>query len=130
LRGEARITFRFVSQEERYAPGADPWPQDVIDKPKLLDILTKIFRFPFQTTDDFVVLGGGSLPVEGIRVFVGRIESRAWADRGKVGRAVPAPAWYHDMRLFVTDSDPQYFCVGVHLPEAQADKAEPAEQNR
>jgi hypothetical protein len=123
LHGEPRITFRFVSQEERYAPGADYWPQDAIDKPKLLELLTTVFRFPFQTVDDFVVLGGGS-EVEGVRVFMGAIQSRAWSERGKVGREVPGPAWHHDCKFLVTDSNPQYFCVGLTFPVDSEDRKE------
>ena len=80
-------------------------------------LLTNVFRVPFLSPDDMAVVGFDAQH-EGVRVFHGKILSRDWY-RHRIGpNAKAGPAhWWDEMRLLVTDSDPQYFCVQIALRE-------------
>lgn len=75
-------------------------------------LLVKVFRVPFESLDDFVV-DGYDTEYEGVRVFHGQIRSRERSTRLRPDRSQPPRHWWDEMRLLVTDSDPQYFCVQV-----------------
>jgi len=85
------------------------------DRTAFDDLLTRILRVPFEITDDWVVTGYDAT-YEGVRVFHGYLVAR---DRGRVwvGGENPPRHWWEQMRLLVTDSDPQYFCVQITLGE-------------
>ena len=67
--------------------------------------------------DDFVVHDTESGTYEDVPVFIGRLWSKYYAR--EYGR-YPNPAdesqlrWYDDVRLSITDSNPQYFSIGVN----------------
>ena len=95
---------------------ADPVAREKIqffDKAALHKLLTEVFRVPFATVDDFVIEGYDAEYV-GVAVFVGKILSPEWA-RARFGAKQPFGHWWDEMRVFVTDSDPQYFCVSIIL---------------
>jgi hypothetical protein len=117
LAGNERIDFRLRTYEEKI--GDKGWPQDVIDKRKLLQILTTMLQFPFRSEEDFTVLDGPSGVYEGVRVFSGNIRS-AYRDSRKYyedGAKESNLAWYDEATVFVTDSDPQYVCLTIDLRE-------------
>jgi len=79
-------------------------------------LLTKLLRVPFESPDDFLV-SGFDTGYDGVRVYHGELVSREyWRRRLDDKLATPAH-WWDDMRLLVTDSDPQYFCLQIHLGE-------------
>jgi hypothetical protein len=117
LRGDKRISFRIRTPEERAAADPALQPQDIVDKAYLRSILTTIFRFPFQGVDDFAVLEGPSGVFDGVRVFSGRIRS-SYLHTGAGKHEMPNEStlrWYDETGLFITDSEPQYFCTGGEM---------------
>jgi hypothetical protein len=126
--GNERVTFAVLPKAQTISYTPQTWPQDVVDKPRLLDILTTYFHFPFENTEDFFILGNGNV-VEGVRVFGGSVHSKeAWAGTPAAERRkVSEFRWYDDeVRLFITDSDPQYFCVTVDTRPADRQGTGPA----
>lgn len=88
---------------------------DFFDKAAFHALLSKVFRVPFETPDE-LLLDGYAREYEGARVFHGKIRSRDWeVARKQRDPAQSPPHWWDEMRLLVTDSDPQYFCVSVVL---------------
>jgi hypothetical protein len=77
-------------------------------------LITKVFRVPFQSLEDFVV-DGYDAEYEGVRVFHGEIRSRERSTQLRADRSQRPAHWWDEMRLLVTDSDPQYFCVQITL---------------
>jgi hypothetical protein len=110
LSGDDRISFRFRRGDEL------GWPQDVLDKARLLEMLTTYLRFPFESVDDFKVLIGQSGVYAEVRVFSGSIQ---WPRQPLEGRPDALLGWEiksdpdNKARLFITDSEPQYFCISV-----------------
>jgi hypothetical protein len=131
LAGNERISFRTRSNDEKFA--GDMGRQDFVDRPKLLAILTTILQFPFRSEEDFTVVDGPSGMYEGVRVLSGTIRSAYRASRKyyEDGAKDANLAWYDEVQLFITDSEPQYFCVCVQFHEdAKAEKAEPEKKDR
>jgi hypothetical protein len=119
LSGEDRISFRFHGPHEgtHAERPEDTAPQDILDKPRLLEILTNCFRFPFDTVKDFRVVNGPSGVYEGVRIFSGsfRWSRSRLADRPELGQLGRGWKEYNEADLFITDSEPQYFCIGMSL---------------
>lgn len=121
LSGDDRLTFRFLRRDTEGAAAAsrpeDLVPQDILDKPRLLEILTTYLRFPFQSVDEFRVISGPSGTYDGVRIFSGSIR---WAhplpagapDFARLGRHSET---YNEAKLGITDSDPQYLCIGIAI---------------
>ena len=74
------------------------------------------FRAPFDSPDNFRVEGYDA-EYEGVRVLHGGIRSRELSMQLRAERSQRPRHWWDEMRLLVTDSDPQYFCVRVTLRE-------------
>ncbi len=90
---------------------------DFFDKAAFHALLTKVFRVPFESPDE-LLLDGYAREYEAARVFHGKIRSRDWeVARKQPDAAQSPPHWWDEMRLLVTDSDPQYFCVQIVLRE-------------
>lgn len=82
-------------------------------------LISSVLLVPFRTPADYVV-DGFDTTYEGVRVFHGRIRSTAFAgDDGRRATAKRPDHWWDEMRLFVTDSDPQYFCLEVELRDSE-----------
>ena len=90
---------------------------DFFDKAAFHALLAKVFRVPFESPEDFLVDGYDTEITAGARVFTGKIRSRDRVTQLKADRWAESPHWWDEMRLLVTDSDPQYFCVRVMLRE-------------
>jgi len=90
---------------------------DFFDRKALHSLLTTVFQVPFTTEDDFV-LEGYTRKLEGVQCFFGNLQSKEAHLGGRHGRPKPPPAWWDRINIFVTDSDPQYFCVGIEFPSA------------
>jgi hypothetical protein len=119
LRGDDRISFRIRPGGERlntYGQKPGKIPQDFIDKERLLEILTTQFQFPYKTLDDFFVIDTTSDEIDGVRVFKGEVESRYMqVDFGRYNNPGDKSTlhWYDRVSLFITDSEPQYFYLGI-----------------
>ena len=80
-------------------------------------LLSKVFRVPFESLDDFLV-DGFDTEYEDVRVFHGTIRSHNWQmHRRDADAPRDPPHWWDEMRLLVTDSDPQYFCIQIVMRE-------------
>ncbi len=79
-------------------------------------LLSKVFRVPFESLDDFLV-DGFDTEYEGVRVFHGQIRSRDRVTQLREDRSQKPLHWWDEMRLLVTDSDPQYFCIQIVMRE-------------
>ncbi len=80
-------------------------------------LLTGVFRVPFDTEGDYHIQGR-IREFEGVRVFVGRVSANHWSTTD--------PHWYDNLRLLVTDSDPQYVGVSIDFTaEAKRDRSAP-----
>ncbi|MBI1825924.1 MAG: hypothetical protein HY287_16330 [Planctomycetes bacterium] len=90
---------------------------DFFDRKALHSLLTTVFQVPYKTEDDFI-LEGYTQELEGVRCLFGRLQSREAYLGGRHGHPKPPPAWWDRISIFVTDSDPQYFCVGIEFPSA------------
>jgi len=112
LHGDQRLTLR--PRPENF--GAPEGRRAFFDRAALHDLLTRVFRVPFEASDDWFT-DGYDAEYEGVRVFHGYIVA---AERARVwpGGDNPPQHWWEQMRLLVTDSDPQYFCVLVILRDA------------
>jgi len=124
LDDDQRLEFRRRSKHREVMSGSPEWEQWIFfDKVAFHEFLTKVFRVPFRTPDDFVIHGFDA-EYEGVGVFHGTIVSRT---RGRVwvGGENPPQHWWDQMQLLVTDSDPQYFCVQITL--GPGDKVEALE---
>ena len=114
LQGDKRVEYRRRFKHPEVLSGSPEWEQWVFfEKPRFHEFLTRVFRVPFETPDD-VVIRGFDTEYEGVGVFHGTILAR---ERGRVwvGGDNPPQHWWQQMRLLVTDSDPQYFCVSIVL---------------
>lgn len=79
------------------------------------NLLTKVFRAPFESSEDWFT-DGYDTTYEGVRLFHGQIVSREWGIPRRASNTDRTPPhWWDQMRLLVTDSDPQYFCVSIVL---------------
>jgi hypothetical protein len=119
VRGDDRLVIRHrppVTATEDY------FGWQYLDNGPVLRMLSTTFRFPFETVDDFVIEPGSSGDYDGVYVFSGRVHSKYRADEHFA--TVPADEsklrWYDDVILFITDSDPQYFCVTVDTRRGDA----------
>jgi len=117
MSGDDRVSFRFLTNTEGPAAASRPedvFPQDIVDKPRLREILSTCFRFPFETVDDFEVFSGPSGVYEGVPVFSGSIRwSRPLADESATLGWENRSDAFNRARLSITDSEPQYLCIGV-----------------
>jgi hypothetical protein len=114
LHGDERLEVRWRSKHDEVLSGSREWEEWVFfDKVAFGEFLNKIFRVPFAAPDDFLIRGYDT-EYDGVAVFHGSIVSR---ERGRVwvGGENPPQRWWQQMRLLVTDSDPQYFCVLISL---------------
>lgn len=111
LRGEERI--KFLVDKAKGCVGKHD--DGVIDKARVLEVVTTFFRLPFATTHDFVLSGGSQL-VDDVLIFSGKIHSRyIWSEHGRYEPRDDAKLrWYDEVTMFITDSDPQYFCLTVN----------------
>jgi len=114
LHGNDRIEIRPRPEDFSFRPHR----QDLFFDPgAFFALLSKVFRVPFGSPDGMLTDGSDS-DYEGVRVFHGKILSREWAVVGKGPDAPKSPPhWWDEMRLLVTDSDPQYLCVLIVLRE-------------
>ena len=82
------------------------------------NLLVEVFRVPFEGPEDYLV-DGRDAKYDGVRVFQGRIYSPDYYNdyRARESDHLPPPKehWWDQMSLLVTDSDPQYFCLGIAL---------------
>jgi hypothetical protein len=115
LYGDDRLTIRPRPQDWD-ALGAR---REFFDRAVLHEFLTSVFRVPFESSDDFLVEGYDA-EYEGVRVFHGKIWSRDWWVEHFAEKSRKPSHWWDEMRLLVTDSDPQYFCVEIVLREGDA----------
>jgi len=132
-RKDALIRLR-IHGAERLELGQRPkgYTRSVKDSPAFFNpdafhlLLTKILRVPFESPDDFLVDGYDTdyARSPGVRVFHGEIRSRERSAQLRADRSAAPAHWWDEMRLFVTDSEPQYFCVQITLREG--DNVEPA----
>jgi hypothetical protein len=118
LYGEERLELH-PRPREFHQPGER---RGFFDQRAFHGLLTKAFRVPFRSTDDWFS-DGYDATYEGVRVFHGHIVAR---ERGRVwvGGDNPPQHWWEQMRLLVTDSDPQYFCVEIALRPEDAVEGE------
>lgn len=109
LHGDDRLAIR-PRPQDRHAPGSR---RDFFEPEAFDELFTSVFRVPFETTEDWFV-DGYDAEYEGVRVFHGYVvagpRKRPW-----VGGDDAPQQWWEQMRLLVTDSDPQYFCVEIIL---------------
>ncbi len=89
---------------------------DFFDKTAFHAFLTKVFRIPFKSPDE-LLLDGYAREYRGVGVFHGKIRSRERSTQLRADRSQEPLHWWDEMRLLVTDSDPQYFCVQITLRE-------------
>jgi hypothetical protein len=90
---------------------------DFFDSDAFHGLLTRMFRVPFESRQDYFIRGYVRQITPDVRVFTGRIRSRDHVARLREdGSAAPAH-WWDGMRLLVTDSDPQYIFVWIGLGE-------------
>ncbi len=117
LHGSERLDVRWRSKHPEVLSGSTEWEKwEFFDKVALHSFLTKVFRVPFGTPHDLVI-DGYDTQYEGVAVFHGTILSGGRRHVWTSGDHAPQH-WWDQMRLFVTDSDPQYFCVQITLREA------------
>lgn len=117
LYGSERLELR--PRPPDFRPGGDRMNErwDFFGRAAFHALLVKVFHLPFETPGGFLV-GGRDTKYEGVRVFHGTIRSRDWESHRRGPNAPRNPQhWWDEMRLLVTDSDPQYFCVSVVLRE-------------
>jgi hypothetical protein len=118
LYGDDRLTIR-------PRPPGDAWDRpgatlNFFDREAFHDLVTSVFQVPFETTEDWLV-DGYDADHAGVRVFHGTIRSRNWEmHRRDPDAPRNPPHWWHEMRLLVTESDPQYFCVEIVLRAGDA----------
>jgi len=89
-----------------------------IDTAALYRLLTTSFRFPFRRPEDFKVRAGPSGVHEGVYVFTARIQSNDLQVPTRMHATEEERAqlrWYDDVRILVTDSDPQYVGLVIDL---------------
>jgi hypothetical protein len=110
LHGDERLVLK-PRPEDLLARGARG---KFFDRTAFHGLLTKVFRVPFETSEDWLT-DGFDATYEGVRVFHGKIVSREWAAVFRADRSRTPAHWWDEMRLLVTDSDPQYFCVSIAL---------------
>jgi len=118
LYGDDRLTIRpRPPGDDGDRPGA---MRNFFDREAFHDLLTSVFQVPFETTEDWLVDGRDGEPA-GVRVFHGTIRSRDWEMHRREPEAPSNPLrWWDEIRLLVTESDPQYFCVEIVLRAADA----------
>jgi hypothetical protein len=118
LYGDDRLTIRpRPPGDDSNRPGAR---HSFFDREAFHALLTSVFQVPFATTEDWLVDGRDGEPA-GVRVFHGTIRSRDWEmHRRDPGAPAKPPHWWDEMRLLVTESDPQYFCVEIVLRAGDA----------
>ncbi len=116
LRGDDRLAFHMRPPDlDPDDPRQYDFAWEYFDKARLQELLTKVFRVPFAEPEDVTVRGSRG-EYKGVGAFNGKIVSHEWAQGGKSRNAgSPPPHWWDEMRLLVTDSDPQYFCVSIVL---------------
>jgi len=115
LHGDERIGLRRTPADTDTAASER---FDFFDRDAFHELLAGVFQVPFESSEDFVV-DGFDTTCEGVRVFHGLIRSREWETHRREPEAPKRPPhWWDEMRLFVTDSDPQYFCVRIVLRDA------------
>ncbi len=117
LRGDERLQIR--PRPPDFGPGGDrmnnKW--DFFNRDAFYTLLVSVFCIPFDSRDDFSVIGYDTV-YEGVRVFHGKIRSRDRMTQFRANKSSVPAHWWDEMRLFVTDSDPQYFCVQIALSES------------
>ncbi len=123
LSSDDRISFRFKEPQAIAASTSrlgDGEPEDLVDKLRLLEIFSTCFRFPFGSIQDFRVSSGPSGTYEGVRIFSGEIRwARRLEGRPELAGIGQGISGYNEASLFITDSEPQYFCVRVSIPEVK-----------
>jgi hypothetical protein len=86
-----------------------------VDKEGMLRVLATVFHFPFKTSDDFKILASDGV-YAGVEVVSGTIWSRYVAHERQDGPIDNSDFdWYDEVRFLLTDSDPQYLCIGFDL---------------
>lgn len=107
--GDKRVPFRDRPADlDSYAREWHEW--QFLDGQALHEVLTTVSAVPFGGTEEYT-LRGGLKEAAGVQIFHGRI---GWLKRSeKTGQG--EPRWYDELRLFVTDSNPQYLCVQASL---------------
>lgn len=115
LHGDERIVLKPRPPEfVRAGVHADNFG-DFFDKAGFHRLLAKVLRTPFAAPTD-LMLDGYDAEHKGVRLFVGKVRSREWDLALKTPNPPRTPPhWWDEMRLLVTDSDPQYFCVSIVL---------------
>lgn len=120
LNAKERIDLRFRNPQEEvgaWARSDDVNPQDIVNKGRLLEVLRGYLRFPFENIDEFVVKRGHTSLYAGVPVFTATLHSRYQCedyykddppDDSKL-------RWYDEVRILITDSQPQYFCIDINL---------------
>jgi hypothetical protein len=114
LRGSDRLDLHQRPMDFR--PGGERVRErwDFFNSRAFHDLLSRVFTVPFTSANDYLVDGYDTVH-EGVTVFHGKVIPNAPTG--------PAPSW-NEMRLLVTDSDPQYFCVGLTFPVDSEDRKE------
>lgn len=97
----------------RSGPLADNF-RDFFDREAFHNLLTQVFRVPYRSADEYTVDGFDTSYVD-VRAFHGRLFSIERAAEWRKDRAgiEPPQHWWEEMILFMTDTDPQYFCLTI-----------------
>jgi len=92
----------------------EPW--DFFEPTAFHELLTEVFRVPFERADDYSIRGYDT-EYAGVRVFHGRIRSSERVTQLREDKSRSRLHWWDGMSLLVTDSDPQYLCLWIGLGE-------------
>jgi hypothetical protein len=116
LRGDDRLAFQMRPPDlDPDDPRQYDFAWEYFDRASVQQLLTKVFRVPFAKPEDVAVRGSRG-EYKGVAALDGQIISHEWAQAGgSLNAGSPTPHWWDKMRLLVTDSDPQYFCVEIIL---------------
>jgi hypothetical protein len=92
---------------------------DFVSKAGLRDVLAEFFAIPFDQYDDFWVRGYLTGATD-VPVFVGKFGLRKGSGNPDEEPAdVDTKSWKGPHRILITDSDPQYLCVGFSFPKVE-----------
>jgi hypothetical protein len=107
LLGDERIPLR--DRPAELDPDVREWHNwQWLDRSSLHEVLATVLAVPFTSPEEYAVRGSLQ-EAAGVRVFTGRIGWLRRSERTGQGE----PRWYDELRLSVTDSDPQYVMIGV-----------------
>jgi hypothetical protein len=125
IRAGGGITIRLPKRSELAfrpePPDFEGYDWEFLSKSALWNVLSEFFVLPFDSVEDFG-LRGHLKHLAGVDVFVGEIRPPAFVLRdGKPVRVREEDILWttkpYPRRILITDSDPQYLCVGFSFPK-------------